>query len=80
VVTPGSPTYVYDACLRTDDLDFADSRPYVGVAASAGGYTMVEVRARSALRLLHIRTFTQFSVLPVLDAQSCSPHTNRIVA
>jgi hypothetical protein len=45
VVTPGSPTYVYDACLRTDDLDFADSRPYVGVAASAGGYTMVEVSA-----------------------------------
>eukprot|EP00953_Heterococcus_sp_UTEX-ZZ885_P014621 8276-Heterococcus_DN1.PRE.3 len=45
VVTPGSPTYVYDACLRTDDLDFADSRPYVGVAASAGGYTMVEVYA-----------------------------------
>ena len=47
VVTPGTPTYVYDACLRTDDLDFADSRPYVGIAPSAGGFTLVEVCAQT---------------------------------
>ncbi|KAG5186777.1 hypothetical protein JKP88DRAFT_308923 [Tribonema minus] len=42
VVTPGSPTYYYDACLRTDDVEFAECRPYVGVARGAGGFTMVE--------------------------------------
>lgn len=31
MVSPGSSTYLYDCCLRPDDVEFKENRPYVGL-------------------------------------------------
>jgi len=40
VVSPGSPTYLYDVCLRADDVDVRASRPYAAVGKTSSGYTL----------------------------------------
>ena len=42
-MSPGSPNYVQDLCLREDNIDFCESRPYVGVYSSAMGFSLSEV-------------------------------------
>lgn len=44
VVSPGSPNYLYDSCLRTDDISFRESKPYVGVMKDSSGYLLCQVR------------------------------------
>lgn len=43
VVSPGSPNYLYDSCLRTDDISFRESKPYVGVMKDSSGYLLCQV-------------------------------------
>jgi len=43
IVSPGSSTYLYDACLRTDDVDFKENRPWVALMKNAGGYALGEI-------------------------------------
>jgi hypothetical protein len=40
VVSPGSPTYLYDVCLRSGDVDVRASRPYAAVGYSPSGFTL----------------------------------------
>lgn len=39
VVTPGAATYVYQSALRREDIEYRDSRLYLGILISAGGAT-----------------------------------------
>ena len=46
VVSAGSPTYMYEACLSPDPIPYTEPPPVVAVQGSASGYTVVQVRAR----------------------------------
>ena len=51
IVSPGASTYLYDCCLRPDDVEFKENRPYVGLLRTpAAGFTLVEAHldARTA--------------------------------
>ena len=43
VVSPGSPNYLYEGCMRTDDISFRESKPYVGVMKDSTGYLLCQV-------------------------------------
>ncbi|CAM9461786.1 unnamed protein product, partial [Discosporangium mesarthrocarpum] len=43
VASPGRPNYLYEACLRTDDVGFRESKPYVGVAKASNGFTLCQI-------------------------------------
>ncbi|CAN0469180.1 unnamed protein product, partial [Scytosiphon promiscuus] len=43
VVSPGSPNYLYEGCMRTDDISFRESKPYVGVMKDSSGYLLCQV-------------------------------------
>ncbi|CAN0061284.1 unnamed protein product, partial [Sphacelaria rigidula] len=43
VLSPGSPNYLYEGCLRTDDISFRESKPYVGVMRDSSGYLLCQV-------------------------------------
>ncbi|CEL93038.1 unnamed protein product [Vitrella brassicaformis CCMP3155] len=43
IVSPGSSTYLYDLCLRADDVGYRESRPYVALMGTASGYSMCEI-------------------------------------
>jgi hypothetical protein len=58
VVSPGASTYLFDCCLRPDDVEFKPNRPYVGLLRSAQGLVLVEVfvdarEARVTDRMTH---------------------------
>ncbi|CAN0478805.1 unnamed protein product [Ectocarpus sp. 12 AP-2014] len=42
VLSPGSPNYLYEGCLRTDDISFRESKPYVGVMKDSSGYLLCQ--------------------------------------
>lgn len=44
VLSPGSPNYLYEGCLRTDDISFRESKPYVGVMRDSSGYLLCQVQ------------------------------------
>ncbi len=44
VVTPGSQTYLFEMTLCQEEVNFHESRPYMGILGTAsGGYSVVEV-------------------------------------
>lgn len=44
IVSPASSTYVYDLCLRSDDIEFKDNRPAVGILkTAASGYLLCQI-------------------------------------
>ena len=43
VVSPGSPTYIHNMVLRPDDIEFGESRPYLGLMSTAQGLSTCEV-------------------------------------
>ena len=43
IVSPGSPTYMYEAVLSPHEIAYAEPPPYVGICGSATGYTAVQV-------------------------------------
>ena len=43
VVSPGSPNYIYQMCLRPDDIEFGESRPYLGINYTPQGYSVSEI-------------------------------------
>ncbi|CAM9785244.1 unnamed protein product, partial [Phaeothamnion confervicola] len=45
VVSPANPAYLYDLCLRSEDVAFRPSRPFWGLRRSAMGHTLVKVSA-----------------------------------
>ncbi len=48
VVTPGSQTYLFDMTLCQEEVNFHESRPYMGILGTAsGGYSVVEVHVDS---------------------------------
>lgn len=46
-VSPANPTYMYDLCLSTGNMDtlssHIESRPHVGIVHTSAGYTVVEI-------------------------------------
>lgn len=46
VLSPGSPNYLYEGCLRTDDISFRESKPYVGIMKDTSGYLLCQVHAQ----------------------------------
>jgi hypothetical protein len=70
IVTPASPTYIYEACLSHDDIDYAEPPPCVGIAATASGFTLVSVSVDSRC----YKVFPRLS-LPALRALlAARPH------
>jgi len=43
IISPSSRTYIYDLCLRSDDIEFREGRPVVGIHSSATGYSVCEI-------------------------------------
>ena len=43
VVSPGSPNYIHDMVLRPDDIEFGESRPYLGMCQTASGLSVCEI-------------------------------------
>lgn len=43
IVSPASSTYIYDLCLRNDDIEFRDNRPLVGIMKTIQGYLLCQV-------------------------------------
>lgn len=44
IVSPGASTYLYDCCLRPDDVEYPENRPFLGLLnLPSNGYTLVEV-------------------------------------
>ena len=44
IVSPASSTYIYDnMCLRSDDIEFRENRPAVGVMRTVNGFTLCQV-------------------------------------
>ena len=44
IVTPGASTYVYDLCLRNEDIEFRVNQPPVlGILHTAMAYSIIEV-------------------------------------
>ena len=43
IVTPGARTYIYDLCLSSDDVQFRDNKPVIGLSRTALGYSVYEV-------------------------------------
>jgi DNA mismatch repair ATPase MutS/predicted GIY-YIG superfamily endonuclease len=43
VVTPGSSNYIYGMTLCPGDVAFRESRPYMGIRGTSGGYEVVQV-------------------------------------
>lgn len=43
IVSPGSSTYTYDLCLRTDDIEYHENRPAIGIIGTTNGYNLCEI-------------------------------------
>eukprot|EP00981_Chlorochromonas_danica_P002201 scaffold437_cov168-Ochromonas_danica.AAC.18 len=43
IVSPASSTYIYDLCLRADDIEYRENRPAVGILSTASGFTLCQV-------------------------------------
>jgi DNA mismatch repair ATPase MutS len=44
IVSPASRTYIYDLCLRPEDIEFKENRPAVGILKTpANGYLLCEI-------------------------------------
>ncbi|CAM9853117.1 unnamed protein product [Scytosiphon promiscuus] len=43
IVSPGSPNYLYEGCLRTDDISFRESKPFTGVMKDSSGYLLCQI-------------------------------------
>lgn len=43
IVSPASSTYIYDLCLRSDDIDFRENFPAVGISRTTQGFTLVQI-------------------------------------
>lgn len=44
IVSPGSSTYTYDLCLRSDDIVYKTSSPIFGIVTTTFGYTLCEIQ------------------------------------
>jgi hypothetical protein len=44
IVSPASRTYIYDLCLRSEDIEFKENRPAIGIMKTpASGYLIVQI-------------------------------------
>ncbi len=43
IISPGSRTYAYDLCLRSENLDYRENQPVLGIMNTASGYTVCHV-------------------------------------
>ncbi|CAN0379920.1 unnamed protein product, partial [Scytosiphon promiscuus] len=43
IVSPGSPNYLYEGCLRTDDISFRESKPFTGLMKDSSGYLLCQI-------------------------------------
>lgn len=43
IVSPAASTYVYDLCLRPDDIEFRENRPAVGIMKTTQGYLLCQI-------------------------------------
>ena len=55
IVSPSSRTYIHDLCLRSEDIDFRDGRPVLGVHCSATGYSISEIYSDERVMILSER-------------------------
>jgi hypothetical protein len=50
IVSPASSTYIYDTmCLRSDDIEFRENRPAVGILRTVHGYTLCQIHLDTSL-------------------------------
>ena len=52
IVTPGASTYVYDLCLRNEDIEFRDNQPVLGILYTAMAYSIIEVYVEERIVVL----------------------------
>lgn len=56
IVSPASSTYIYDKmCLRSDDIEFRENRPAVGILRTVNGYTLCQVHLDTAVMVISER-------------------------
>ena len=55
IVSPASPTYIYEAVLSPHEIPYAEPPPYLGVASGATGYTAVIVNVDARTYKVHER-------------------------
>ncbi|KAL1524966.1 hypothetical protein AB1Y20_019842 [Prymnesium parvum] len=55
VVSPGSPVYMYEACLSPHEIAYVEPPPYVGICSTVSGYTAVQVFLDSRAWRVHRR-------------------------
>jgi hypothetical protein len=70
IVNAANPTYLYDTCLRGDDVEFRVSRPYAAISyAPTSGYSLVVaevcIYGGENLHVLHITYMCTYSLLTV---------------
>jgi hypothetical protein len=55
IVSPAASTYIYDLCLRPDDIDFRENHPAVGIARTAQGWLLAQVYLDERSVVVHER-------------------------
>lgn len=55
VVSAASPVYIYEACLSPHEIEYTEPPPFLGVASSATGFTVVQVHLDSRTYRVHQR-------------------------
>lgn len=50
IVSPATSTYVYDACLRHDEIEFRYNRPVIGLIRTASGFNLCEIQLDELVR------------------------------
>jgi len=50
IVSPAASTYLYDCCLRPDDIEYPENRPFLGLLnLPSNGFTLIEGRPPPSL-------------------------------
>lgn len=56
IVSPASSTYIYNnMCLRSDDIEFRENRPAIGILRTVNGYTLCQVHLDTAVLVISER-------------------------
>ena len=55
IVSVGSPTYMYEACLKRQEIQYAEPPPFLGVCNSANGFIAVQIHLDSRCWRIHRR-------------------------
>ena len=55
IVSPGSPLYSYNLCLKASEIEYKDNYPAIGVMKTVHGFTFCEIHFDEKTFTAHLR-------------------------